>query len=75
VNVDVTPILKGYYADASKTFFAGQPGPDARKIVEVARQSLRQGMAMVNPGNRVATSAGRFRPTRKPRGVQWSANS
>jgi methionyl aminopeptidase len=53
VNVDVTPILKGYYADASKTFFAGQPGPDARKIVEVARQSLKQGMAMVKPGNRI----------------------
>ena len=52
VNVDVTPILKGYYADASKTFFAGRPGPEARKIVEVARQSLKQGMAMVKQGNR-----------------------
>jgi methionyl aminopeptidase len=51
--VDVTPILKGYYADASKTFFAGRPGPEARKIVEVARQSLKQGMAAVKPGNRV----------------------
>jgi methionyl aminopeptidase len=53
VNVDVTPILKGYYADASKTFFAGRPGPEARKIVEVARQSLQQGMSAVKPGNRV----------------------
>jgi methionyl aminopeptidase len=53
VNVDVTPILKGFYADASKTFFVGRPGPEARKIVEVARQSLKQGMAMVKPGNRI----------------------
>ena len=53
VNVDVTPILKGYYADASKTFFAGRPGAEARKIVEVARQSLKEGMAMVKPGNRI----------------------
>ncbi|UCF58139.1 MAG: type I methionyl aminopeptidase [Deltaproteobacteria bacterium] len=53
VNVDVTPKLNGYYADASKTFFVGTPGPDARKIVEVARQSLKAGLSMVRPGSRI----------------------
>lgn len=53
VNVDVTPVLNGYYADASKTFFVGSPGPDALKIVRVAGESLKAGMAMVKPGNRV----------------------
>jgi len=53
INVDVTPILNGYYADASKTFFVGTPGPDARKIVRVARESLRLGMAAVQPGNTI----------------------
>jgi len=53
VNVDVTPILGGYYADANKTFFIGEPGPEARKIVEVARHCLKSGMAMVKPGNTV----------------------
>jgi len=53
VNVDVTSILDGYYADANKTYFVGSPGPDARKIVAVARECLRQGMAMVKPGNTV----------------------
>lgn len=53
VNVDVTPILNGFYADANKTFFMGTPGPDARKIVEVARESLKQGLEMVRPGNTV----------------------
>jgi methionyl aminopeptidase len=53
VNVDVTPKLDGYYADASKTLFVGNPGPDARKIVEVARNSLRVGLSMVRPGKRV----------------------
>ena len=53
VNVDVTSILNGYYADANKTFFAGVPGPDARKIVRVARESLKVGMSMVRPGNTV----------------------
>lgn len=49
VNVDVTPILEGYFADASKTFFVGTPGPDAQKIVRVARGSLKRGISMVRP--------------------------
>jgi len=51
INVDVTPILDGYYADASKTFFVGTPGPEALKIVQVARDCLNIGMSMVKPGN------------------------
>ena len=53
VNVDVTPILNGYYADASKTFLLGRPGRDAQKIVKVARESLKKGMSMVSPGNTI----------------------
>jgi methionyl aminopeptidase len=51
VNVDVTPILDGYFADANKTFFVGTPGPDAQKIVTVTRECLRQGISMIKPGN------------------------
>jgi methionyl aminopeptidase len=50
VNVDITPILDGYYADASKTFFVGTPGPDAKKIVSIAAHSLKLGMEAVAPG-------------------------
>jgi len=53
VNVDVTSILNGYYADANKTYFVGSPGPDARRIVGVARECLRRGMGMVKAGNTV----------------------
>jgi methionyl aminopeptidase len=53
VNVDVTSILNGYYADASKTYFVGKPGVEAKKIVEVARNSLRIGLRQVKPGNTV----------------------
>ncbi len=49
-NVDVTPILDGYYADASKTFFIGTPGKDAEMIVSVARESLKMGVEVVRPG-------------------------
>ncbi len=50
VNVDITPILDGYYADANKTFFVGTPGADAKRIVSVASESLRRGIETVAPG-------------------------
>jgi methionyl aminopeptidase len=53
VNVDVTPILNGYFADANKTFFVGKPGAEARKIVRVAKESLKRGMHSVKPGNTI----------------------
>ncbi|MBU4002091.1 MAG: type I methionyl aminopeptidase [Proteobacteria bacterium] len=51
VNIDVTPILKGYYADANKTYFVGEPDAKARKIVSVAKTCLFKGMDAVKPGN------------------------
>lgn len=53
VNVDVTSILNGYYADANKTFFVGTPGPQARKIVNVAHACLQIGISMAHPGNTI----------------------
>jgi methionyl aminopeptidase len=53
VNVDVTPILDGYYADTNMTFFVGTPGKDAQKIVSVSRECLRRGILAVKPGNRI----------------------
>ncbi len=53
VNVDVTSILNGYYADASKTYFAGKPREDAKKIVAVAGNSLRTGLRQVRPGKTI----------------------
>ena len=53
VNVDVTSVLDGYFADANKTFFVGMPGPEARKIVAVARECLKRGISEVKPGNTI----------------------
>jgi methionyl aminopeptidase len=53
VNVDVTTILHGYYADAGKTFLVGAVGLEAQRIVRVARESLRAGLAAVRPGNTI----------------------
>ena len=51
VNVDITSILNGYYADANKTLFAGNPNAEARRIVDIARECLRRGISAVRPGN------------------------
>ncbi|MFH2065984.1 MAG: type I methionyl aminopeptidase [Pseudomonadota bacterium] len=53
INVDVTSILNGYFADANRTFFVGTPGPDAVKIVNVAGNSLKASLEMAKPGNRI----------------------
>lgn len=49
VNVDITPILDGYYADASKTFFVGMPTKKGEKIVNVAKECLKRGINVVAP--------------------------
>ncbi len=51
VNVDITPILNGFYADANKTFFVGTPTRDGEKIVNVARESLKRAIEVVRPGS------------------------
>src|SRR4051794_17674102 len=38
VNVDVTTLLDGFHGDTSATFFIGEPSPEARHVVEVARR-------------------------------------
>lgn len=51
VNIDITSILDGYYADANQTYLIGTPGEEAQKIERVARTCLKEGLAMVRPGN------------------------
>jgi methionyl aminopeptidase len=53
VNVDVTPKLDGYHGDTSLTFVIGKSSAAARKVVEIARECLRIGIAEVAPGKHV----------------------
>lgn len=68
VNVDITSILDGYYADANKTYFAGTPGPDARKIVDIAHECLKRGMSAVKPGNTIGDIGWRIQTYAEDRG-------
>jgi methionyl aminopeptidase len=53
INIDVTPIVDGWFGDTSKTFFCGTPSPKAKKLVEVTEECLRRGIAVVKHGARV----------------------
>ena len=43
INVDVTTILDGYYADASRMFVIGKAEPEVQKLVDVAWDCLKVG--------------------------------
>jgi methionyl aminopeptidase len=53
INIDVTPILDGYYGDTSRTFLVGNPSPTAKKLVEVTEECLRRGIEAVQPGGKI----------------------
>jgi len=53
INLDVTPILDGYYGDTSRTLFVGTPSGAARQLVEVTHECLRRGIAEVAPNKRL----------------------
>ena len=49
VNVDVTTIYKGFYADASRMFMLGDVLDEDRKLVEVAHECMMLGLKEVKP--------------------------
>lgn len=53
VNVDVTTCLDGFHGDTSATFFIGEPRPEARHVVDVARRCRDAGIAVVREGARL----------------------
>lgn len=53
INIDVTSILQGYYADANMTFLVGNCADETIKLVEAAKEALRRGLSMVKPTNTI----------------------
>lgn len=51
INVDVTTILDGYFADASRMFIIGDAPENARKLVRVTKECLDRALAEVRPFN------------------------
>ena len=49
VNIDITTILHGYFADASRMFMIGEVSPQAERLVKVAKECMELGIAAVKP--------------------------
>lgn len=49
LNVDVTTLLNGYFGDAGRMFVVGEATPEARRLVEVAKECLDIGIQQVQP--------------------------
>ena len=49
VNVDMTTIVDGYYADASRMFVIGKTTPEKERLVRVAHECLEVGMEAAKP--------------------------
>ncbi|MEM7376626.1 MAG: type I methionyl aminopeptidase [Pseudomonadota bacterium] len=50
VNIDVTVIKDGYFGDSSRMYAVGEISTPARRICDVARESLMRGLAVVRAG-------------------------
>ncbi|NND00729.1 MAG: type I methionyl aminopeptidase [Gammaproteobacteria bacterium] len=50
INIDVTVIKDGYHGDNSRMFYVGKPSVLAKRICDVARESMFVGIEMVKPG-------------------------
>ena len=53
VSLDVVACLKGYCADATRTFLVGTVRESVRKILEVCKNAFYEGVKQAKPGNRV----------------------
>ncbi|MBF0350662.1 MAG: methionyl aminopeptidase [SAR324 cluster bacterium] len=53
INVDVTPILNGFYGDSSRMFIIGSADKVAVRLVQVAKECLDLGIQEVRPFNTI----------------------
>ncbi|MCW8085206.1 type I methionyl aminopeptidase [Sabulicella glaciei] len=51
LNIDVTPLLDGWYGDTSRMFVAGEPSTKARLLMDVTYEAMMRGIAAAKPGN------------------------
>lgn len=54
VNIDVTPILDGWYGDSSRMFPVGEIRVLPRRLIDVTYQAMLKGIAVVRPGARLS---------------------
>lgn len=63
VSVDVGTILNGYVGDGAKTYPVGKIDEQAKRLIEVTRQSFYDGIAFARNGNRLSDISSRIQKT------------
>jgi len=53
IGVDVGVEMNGYYGDSARTFAVGEVSAEARRLMQVTREALLEGVARARGGNRV----------------------
>ena len=51
VSFDFGVVYKGFYGDSARTFAVGEVSPEAKKLMDVTRESLYKGIEQAVPGN------------------------
>ena len=54
VSIDTGAIYEGYYGDNAATFGAGKISEEARKLIDVTRQSFYEGIKFARKGQRIS---------------------
>ncbi|MBL8642723.1 MAG: type I methionyl aminopeptidase [Rhodospirillaceae bacterium] len=50
INIDVTPIVDGWFGDSSRMFYVGNVSKQARKLCEATHEAMMRGIRAVKPG-------------------------
>ena len=53
VKVDVGAYYKGFHGDSANTFAVGNVSDEAKRLIEVTKESFWRGIAQAKPGNRI----------------------
>ena len=51
INVDCSTILDGYFSDSSRMFCIGDVSPEKKRLVDVTKECLEEGLKAVKPWN------------------------
>jgi methionyl aminopeptidase len=50
VNIDVSPILEGWFGDSSRMYYVGDVKLKARRLVECTYRAMMKGISVIRPG-------------------------
>ena len=53
ISIDIGAYLNGFHGDCAKTFFVGNVSDDAKRLVEVTKNSFYEGLKFAKAGNRI----------------------